>query len=46
MVENISGKLGAIKSSDRWSVDKLYQTISTTAKENWSVWLREAGISK
>lgn len=46
MVENIGGKLGAIKSSDRWSVDKLYQTISTTAKENWSVWLREAGISK
>ena len=28
------------------TVDKLYQTISTTAKENWSVWLREAGISK
>ncbi len=45
MVDNINAKLGAIEPSDRWTVDKVYNTIATKAKEKWSVWLRTAGIS-
>lgn len=44
-VTSITSSLGAIKPGDRKTVTQVYAENAETANANWSVWLREAGLS-